>query len=820
MVSSPLLRRAARPASCIVEELVDEHDYELLNHVDETSRLNETPRRSTSTEQHRHRVLPTHRENISMVDDRKSMPAHDESAMHGRQISEDVKAGNSFSKIMVGQDELTNHSKHHSDKLETGKNSSSTVPTRDGLNIHGTHWSEKANTCNINNISSSMVPMPDEGAVHPEHHSETKGTSNNAVRVCSEPNSHEKHHSDADVPSHSTTSTGAEPSRNSKTHADDIEISKPSTSVPSRPGRRVLPNVPTDCGAAETFSASSRDTRGDDVRPDATTSDVRRARKLPTVPNVASKEHGHGHKYLDVSKSSAPEKQKSLTANLSSSSRPRSASTNFSDKGKQKMSNVHSSKPANIKSSSSDSVQTKQSTSGKLHSVDQSKSSVTGNKSCSRQSFASQKSQDSSKSAADHTTTHSKSASSSKAHGAEGVESSQTTPDSRGSGSSESTHKDDSSRASREQKGRQSECSSAEKSRSSMSTPGSGNGSGSRLTYKVNAATIQPVLMNSKKKQNSPPKTETDERENSSTQETMPNESVEIQEQKTDVKASAQDSSNIKQYSPAASQVGPQNGFNESDLKNGLSGVDKDGDRNTGSSALFSSQSLQSDVNLTTEGKFETSKFHRNTSGCVSRQLSSATDDEAPAAATANDNKDAKNNKKSQQWNDFVAILQAARTKYSCSPNRLPVSQTSRPVPVLSDGIIPCWQIQRDDFAVPSSIAITDDGSAVIADVANCLVDFADREGNIVHSVTGTKPFSVAVSSDGSIYVGDRRSRTVRVFDMYGSDVAQWDAETTSFGWIAGIAILRNGQLAIVDRERCKVGIAVSLVLKLSPRCR
>ena len=63
----------------------------------------------------------------------------------------------------------------------------------------------------------------------------------------------------------------------------------------------------------------------------------------------------------------------------------------------------------------------------------------------------------------------------------------------------------------------------------------------------------------------------------------------------------------------------------------------------------------------------------------------------------------------------------------------------------------------------------------------------------------------MVVGANDVIYVGDRRCRTIRVFDIYGTDVAQWDAETTGFGWIAGIATLRNGQLAIIDRERCKV---------------
>jgi len=157
-----------------------------------------------------------------------------------------------------------------------------------------------------------------------------------------------------------------------------------------------------------------------------------------------------------------------------------------------------------------------------------------------------------------------------------------------------------------------------------------------------------------------------------------------------------------------------------------------------------------------------------------------------------------------------MAILQSARAKYSSTDVQHSLSSegTTRMAPVYSDDITPCWRIHRDDFAVPTSIAIASDGSAIIADIANCLLDFVDTDGNIEHSVTGTKPFSVALGGkDGNVYVGDRRSRTVRVFDAYGGDVAQWDAESIGFGWIAGIAMLRSGQLAIVDRERCKVGL-------------
>jgi NHL repeat len=55
------------------------------------------------------------------------------------------------------------------------------------------------------------------------------------------------------------------------------------------------------------------------------------------------------------------------------------------------------------------------------------------------------------------------------------------------------------------------------------------------------------------------------------------------------------------------------------------------------------------------------------------------------------------------------------------------------------------------------------------------------------------------------VIVGDRKGRAVRMFDEFGGDVGHWDA--TSFNWICGIGVLPNNNLAIYDRERCKIGV-------------
>jgi tripartite motif-containing protein 2/3 len=157
---------------------------------------------------------------------------------------------------------------------------------------------------------------------------------------------------------------------------------------------------------------------------------------------------------------------------------------------------------------------------------------------------------------------------------------------------------------------------------------------------------------------------------------------------------------------------------------------------------------------------------------------------------------------------DFDEVLHAARAKYCASAaDTTSLSKAVKSPCSYADGISPRWRLQRDDFAVPTCIAIASNGTSFVADVANSSLDLIDEDGNLTHSVTGMKPFSVTIAADDRVYVGDRRSRTIRVFDLYGSDVAQWDSDTSSFGWISGIACLRNGNLAIVDRERSKIGV-------------
>jgi len=59
------------------------------------------------------------------------------------------------------------------------------------------------------------------------------------------------------------------------------------------------------------------------------------------------------------------------------------------------------------------------------------------------------------------------------------------------------------------------------------------------------------------------------------------------------------------------------------------------------------------------------------------------------------------------------------------------------------------------------------------------------------------KPFSMAINhKNNRVIVGDRKNRTICVFDDFGGDVAQWDSNR--FLWICGIAVLSNGNLVIL----------------------
>ena len=153
-------------------------------------------------------------------------------------------------------------------------------------------------------------------------------------------------------------------------------------------------------------------------------------------------------------------------------------------------------------------------------------------------------------------------------------------------------------------------------------------------------------------------------------------------------------------------------------------------------------------------------------------------------------------------------MIESMRTKYQATDVMDGEGNETEPVtlqPSWCEGICPKWNFQKMEFTIPTSIAITSKGCTVVADYGNSCLEFFDSDGNYEHKIEGIKPFSIVANKLDQIIVGDRKGKAIRIFDEYGADVSQWEAGL--FSWISGIAVLANGNVAVYDRDRCKVGV-------------
>ena len=134
------------------------------------------------------------------------------------------------------------------------------------------------------------------------------------------------------------------------------------------------------------------------------------------------------------------------------------------------------------------------------------------------------------------------------------------------------------------------------------------------------------------------------------------------------------------------------------------------------------------------------------------------------------------------------------------------VKVKERPVMTTSEGVSLRWKVEKNEFGIPSSVLLVDD-VVVVADYGRSCLEYLDSRGNLEHQVDGIKPFCLTsfARKPDKIYVADRRSKGIRVFDKYGSDVEQW--ENMSVEWMAGIGVLSTGKMCVLDRARCKVSI-------------
>lgn len=123
-----------------------------------------------------------------------------------------------------------------------------------------------------------------------------------------------------------------------------------------------------------------------------------------------------------------------------------------------------------------------------------------------------------------------------------------------------------------------------------------------------------------------------------------------------------------------------------------------------------------------------------------------------------------------------------------------------------TEGTAQLYHVSSEKYLMPTGVAILSQGNTVVADYGfGCLQYYAD-DGIPLHKIEGIKPFSIAVNpSNNQVIVGDRRKKTICLFDECGCDVAEWDANM--FKWICGIGIFRNGDLVILDREKSQFGI-------------
>lgn len=115
------------------------------------------------------------------------------------------------------------------------------------------------------------------------------------------------------------------------------------------------------------------------------------------------------------------------------------------------------------------------------------------------------------------------------------------------------------------------------------------------------------------------------------------------------------------------------------------------------------------------------------------------------------------------------------------------------------------WEAAGFDYNIPSSLAFLSSGVTVVAEYGNSHLQFFSVDGKLERSCDEVKPFSVFVDAEDRILVGDRREKTLRIFDSDGEQITQWESDM--FKWISGIAVTSHYKYFICEREKCKIGI-------------
>ena len=121
----------------------------------------------------------------------------------------------------------------------------------------------------------------------------------------------------------------------------------------------------------------------------------------------------------------------------------------------------------------------------------------------------------------------------------------------------------------------------------------------------------------------------------------------------------------------------------------------------------------------------------------------------------------------------------------------------------------------RDAFNGVADLVIARNGDIFIADgeSTNTRVVKYSKDGKFVEWWGGKgtepgqfdEPHSIAIDSDGRLYVGDRRNKRVQVFDQKGKFLTQWNHLSTPWG-----VFVKGDRLYVVDGTEANVLLIVS----------
>ena len=121
----------------------------------------------------------------------------------------------------------------------------------------------------------------------------------------------------------------------------------------------------------------------------------------------------------------------------------------------------------------------------------------------------------------------------------------------------------------------------------------------------------------------------------------------------------------------------------------------------------------------------------------------------------------------------------------------------------------------RDAFNGVADLVIARNGDIFIADgeSTNTRVVKYSKDGNFVTWWGGKgtepgqfdEPHSIAIDSDGRLYVGDRRNKRVQVFDQKGKFLTQWNHLSTPWG-----VFVKGDRLYVVDGTEANCLLIVS----------